>query len=484
MTDKSNVKEKSGMTESPAKTERLKITETVLRDGQQSLIATRMSIDDMLPILEKINDAGYYSIECWGGATFDTCLRYLNEDPWQRLRTLRKNLRNCRLQMLLRGQNLLGYRHYADDTVESFVRRSISQGIDILRIFDALNDLRNVETAVKAAKAEGGTVQLAASYTTGEGYTGEYWINLIKDMESMGADSICIKDMAGVLTPQAAEKLVTDVKKSVKIPLHIHSHCTSGMAPMTYMKAIEAGCDGIDTAISPFAMGTSQPATEVMAQIYQDTPRDTGLDMQLLTEIAEYFRNVMDRFIKEGRVNPKVFGVDIKTLVYQVPGGMLSNLMSQLEDQKAMDKFYRVMEEIPRVRNDLGQPPLVTPTSQIVGTQALLNVLTGQRYSIMSSETKAILHGEYGKTIKDFNSVVQRKAIGDEKPITVRPADLIAPELDKLKQELGDYMICEEDVLTYAMFPQIAADFFKKREAEKTGIDPALYDIKNKAYPV
>lgn len=459
---------------------KLKITETVLRDAQQSLIATRMTTEDMEPILEKLDSVGYHSIECWGGATFDACLRFLNEDPWQRLRTLRKKLRSSRLQMLLRGQNLLGYRNYADDTVEYFVKKSISEGIDIIRVFDALNDLRNLKVCVKAAKAEGGEVQMAAAYTTGEGYTLDYWIKLMTEMESMGADSVCIKDMAGILTPYAAEELIRAAKENIKIPMHLHSHCTSGIAPMTYMKAIDAGCDAVDTAISPFSMGTSQPSTEAIAKVYEGTERDPGLNQNLIADIADYFRKLMDRFIEEGRVNPKAFSVDYKILKYKVPGGMLSNLMLQLEEQKMMDRFYEVMEEIPRIREDFGQPPLVTPICQIVGTQAVLNVLLGERYQVMPSEAKALLHGDYGKTIKDFNAMVQRKAIGDEKPLTVRPADLIEPELSKLERDLEGYKTCDEDVLTYAMFPQVAMNFFKERKVREGGENQDLYDLKNK----
>lgn len=463
---------------------KLKIVETVLRDAHQSLAATRMRTEDMLPILEKMDKVGYHSIECWGGATFDACLRFLNEDPWDRLRKLRKGLPNSRLQMLLRGQNLLGYRHYADDVVEYFVQRSIANGINVIRIFDALNDLRNLETSVRAAKKEGGEVQIAFSYTLGDGYTMDYWEKLAKDIESLGADSICIKDMSGILMPDAAKELVTTLKKSVNIPIDLHSHCTSGVAMMTYMKAIEAGCDIVDTAISPWAMGTSQPATEVIAKVYEGTEYDTGLDQDLLGEIADYFRPVQERFIKSGQIDPKVLGVDIKTLRYQVPGGMLSNLVSQLKDQNASEKFYEVLQEVPRVRMDLGQPPLVTPSSQIVGTQAVLNVLMGERYKMMSQETKAILRGEYGRTMKPFNPEVQKKALGDEEPITVRPADLIEPELDKLREEIKAYSIQDEDVLSYALFPKVATDFFKKRDAVNKGLDPELMDQKNKAYPV
>lgn len=463
---------------------KLKIMETVLRDAHQSLAATRMRTEDMLPILDKIDQVGYHSVECWGGATFDACLRFLNEDPWDRLRKLRKGMPNTKLQMLLRGQNLLGYRHYADDVVEYFVQRSIANGIDIIRIFDALNDLRNLETSVKAAKKEGGEIQIAFSYTLGDGYTLDYWKGLAKDIESMGADSICIKDMSGILMPQATAELIPALKSAVDIPIQLHSHCTSGVAMMTYMKAIEAGCDIVDTAISPWAMGTSQPATEVICKAYEGTEFDPGLDQDLMAEIADYFRPIQERFIKEGTIDTKVLGVDIKTLRYQVPGGMLSNLVSQLRDQNASDKFYEVLQEVPKVRMDLGQPPLVTPSSQIVGTQAVLNVLMGERYKMMTKETKAILSGEYGKTMKPFNPEVQKKALGDKEPITVRPADLIEPELDKLREEIKAYTTQEEDVLSYALFPQVAVDFFKKRDAEINGVDPALMDTKNKAYPV
>ncbi len=463
---------------------RVKITETVLRDGHQSLIATRMKTEDMIPILEKMDSVGYHSIECWGGATFDASLRFLNEDPWQRLRTLRKRIRNTKLQMLLRGQNLLGYRHYADDVVEYFVQKSVANGIDILRIFDAFNDLRNVETAVKAARKEGAHVQLAMSYTTGSAYTIDYWKSLACDMESLGADSICIKDMAGILTPDMADRLVRELKSCIRIPLQLHSHCTSGIAPVTYMKGVEAGCDVIDTAISPFAMGTSQPATEVMAAALGGTEYDTGLDMSLLAEIADHFRPIRDEAIASGLLNPKMLTVDVKTLLYQVPGGMLSNLMSQLKEQGAENRFYEVLEEIPKVRADLGEPPLVTPSSQIVGTQAVLNVLTGQRYKIMSKETRAILHGDYGKTVKPFNPEVQKMAIGDEEPITCRPADLMKPELEKLEKEMETFKTQDEDVLSYALFPKVAAEFFKYRDARENKIDPLQYDLANKAYPV
>lgn len=463
---------------------KLKITETVLRDAHQSLIATRMRTKDMIPILEKMDQVGYHSIECWGGATFDACLRFLDEDPWDRLRTLRARIKNTRLQMLLRGQNLLGYRHYADDVVEYFVQKSVAGGIDILRIFDAFNDLRNLETAVRAAKKEGAEVQLAMAYTIGEAYTLDYWTKLAADMESMGADSICVKDMAGILVPEAASRLITALKDTVKIPLQLHSHCTSGVAPITYVKGVEAGCDVIDTAMSPFAMGTSQPATEVMVETFAGTPFDTGLDQTLLAEIADYFRPQRDRAIATGLMDPKVLGVDVKTLLYQVPGGMLSNLVSQLKDQNASDRFYEVLAEIPRVRKDLGEPPLVTPSSQIVGTQAVLNVLMGERYKVMSQETKAILHGDYGRTVKPFEPQVQRLAIGGDTPVTCRPADLLAPELDALREEVKVFSQKDEDVLSYALFPKVAMDFFRNRDAKANKIDPGVYDLANKAYPV
>lgn len=463
---------------------KIKITETVLRDAHQSLVATRMGTEDMLPILDKMDQVGFYSLECWGGATFDACLRFLKEDPWDRLRQIRNRVKNTRLQMLLRGQNLLGYRHYADDVVEYFVQKSIANGIDIIRVFDAFNDLRNLETCVRSIKKEGGEAQIALAYTTGAAYTTEYWVKIAREIENMGADSICIKDMAGILTPAYVPELVTALKETVSVPIQLHSHCTSGVAPITYLKGVEAGCDIIDTAMSPFAMGTSQPATEVMVETFRNSPYDTGLDQNLLAEIADYFRPIRDRFIADGRLDPKVLGVDVKTLLYQVPGGMLSNLVSQLKEQNASDRFYDVLAEIPSVRSDLGEPPLVTPSSQIVGTQAVLNVLMGERYKVMSKETKAVLHGEYGATMRPFNPEVQKKALGDEEPITCRPADLLKPELHKLSEELGAYKQQDEDVLSYALFPQVALDFFKERDARQHGIDPALCDRENKAYPV
>ena len=460
------------------------ITETILRDAHQSQIATRMTTEQMLPIIDKMDQVGYHSVECWGGATFDACLRFLKEDPWERLRKLRDGFKHTKLQMLFRGQNILGYRHYADDVVEYFVQKSIANGIDIIRIFDAFNDLRNLETSVKACKKEGGHAQIALCYTLGEAYTLDYWKEIAKRIEEMGADSICIKDMAGLLVPYEAEALVKALKASTKLPIQLHTHYTSGVASMTYMKAVEAGCDIIDTAMSPFALGTTQPATEVMCETFRDTPFDTGLDQKLLAEIADYFRPIQEEALKSGLLNPKVLGVNIKTLMYQVPGGMLSNLVSQLKDAHAEDKYYDVLEEIPRVRKDFGEPPLVTPSSQIVGTQAVLNVLMGERYKMITKESKALLHGEYGQTVKPFNPEVQKKACGDETPITCRPADLLKPELREMEKEVARYKQQDEDVLSYALFPQVAVDFFKYREAQQEKVDPTRADTKAGAYPV
>ena len=462
----------------------VKIVETVLRDAHQSLIATRMTTEQMLPITDKMDKVGYHAVECWGGATFDASLRFLKEDPWERLRKLRAGFKNTKLQMLFRGQNILGYNHYADDVVEYFVQKSIANGIDIIRIFDCLNDIRNLETAVKATNKEKGHVQIALSYTLGDAYTLDYWKDIAKKIEDMGADSLCIKDMAGLLTPYAAEELVTALKESTTLPIDLHTHYTSGVASMTYLKAVEAGCDIIDTAMSPFALGTSQPATEVMVETFKGTPYDTGLNQELLAEVSEYFRPMREEALKSGLMNTKVLGVDINTLRYQVPGGMLSNLVSQLKEAHAEDKYYEVLKEIPRVRADFGEPPLVTPSSQIVGTQAVLNVLMGQRYKMFTKESKKLLMGEFGQTVKPFNPEVQKKAIGNEKPITCRPADLLEPQLKKLESEMSQWKTQDEDVLSYALFPQVAKEFFEYREAQKTGVDPKTADKTNKAYPV
>ena len=463
----------------------VKITETILRDAHQSLIATRMPTDMMVPILEKMDKVGYHAVECWGGATFDASLRFLKEDPWERLRKIREGLKNTKLQMLFRGQNILGYRHYADDVVEYFVQKSIANGIDIIRIFDCLNDIRNLETAVKATNKEGGHAQIALSYTLGDAYTLDYWKDMAKRIEDMGADSLCIKDMAGLLVPYKATELVEALKEGSNLPIELHTHYTSGVGAMTYLKAVEAGCDIIDTAMSPLAMGTSQPATEVMVETFKGTEFDTGLDQNLLAEIADYFRPYQEECLANGLLNPKVMGVNIKTLLYQVPGGMLSNMVSQLKEQHAEDKYYEVLEEIPRVRKDLGEPPLVTPSSQIVGTQAVFNVLMGERYKMMTKETKAVLRGEYGQTVKPFNPEVQKLALAEgEEPITCRPADLIPNELAKIEAEMAQYKEQDEDVLSYALFPQVAMDFFKYREAQKTKMDAKVADTENGAYPV
>ena len=462
----------------------LKITETVLRDAHQSLIATRMTTEQMLPIVDKMDKIGYYAVECWGGATFDASLRFLKEDPWERLRKLRDGFKNTKLQMLFRGQNILGYNHYADDVVEYFVQKSIANGIDIIRIFDCLNDLRNLETAVKAANKENGHAQIALSYTLGDAYTLDYWKDMAKRIEDMGAKSLCIKDMAGLLVPAKATELVQALKESVEIPIDLHTHYTSGVASMTYMKAVEAGCDIIDTAISPFSMGTSQPATEVMVEAFKGTEYDTGLDQAKLAEIADYFRPMREDALKSGLMNTKVLGVNIQTLRYQVPGGMLSNLVSQLKEMGQEDKYEQVLEEVPRVRKDFGEPPLVTPSSQIVGTQAVLNVVSGERYKMVTKESKKLLSGQFGQTVKPFNPEVQKKCIGDEKPITCRPADLIKPQLADIEKEMAQYKQQDEDVLSYALFPQVATEFFKYREAQQNKVDASAADTETKAYPV
>ncbi len=462
----------------------IKITETILRDAHQSLIATRMTTEQMLPIVDKMDQVGYHAVECWGGATFDASLRFLKEDPWERLRKLKAGFKNTKLQMLFRGQNILGYNHYADDVVEYFVQKSIANGIDIIRIFDCLNDIRNLETAVQAANKENGHAQIALSYTLGDAYTLDYWKDIAKKIEDLGAKSLCIKDMAGLLTPYEATELVTALKESVDIPIDLHTHYTSGVAAMTYMKAVEAGCDIIDTAMSPFALGTSQPATEVMVETFRGTPYDTGLDQNLLAEIAEYFRPMREEALQSGLMNTKVLGVNIKTLMYQVPGGMLSNLVSQLKEMGQEDKYQEVLEEVPRVRKDFGEPPLVTPSSQIVGTQAVLNVVAGERYKMVTKESKKLLSGEFGQTVKPFNPEVQKKCIGDTKPITCRPADLIEPQLAQLEKEMAQWKEQDEDVLSYALFPQVATDFFKYREAQKTKVDATLADKENQVYPV
>ena len=460
------------------------ITDTILRDAHQSQAATRMRTEDMLPACEILDKIGYYSLECWGGATFDACLRFLNEDPWERLRKLRKALPNTKLQMLFRGQNILGYKHYADDVVEEFVRLSIKNGIDIIRIFDALNDVRNLETAIKATKKYGGICEVAMSYTVSPVHTEDYFVKLAQQIEELGADTICIKDMANLLLPYKAYSLVKRLKENVKIPIHLHTHNTSGTGDMTLLKAIEAGVDIVDTALSPLGNGTSQPATEPLVATLQGTEYDTGLDLNLMSQAAVHFRKVADKLKAEGFLDPKVLSVDINTLLYQVPGGMLSNLINQLKQANASDKFYDVLAEIPRVREDFGYPPLVTPTSQIVGTQAVMNVLSGERYKLNPKESQGLMRGEYGRLPAPVNEEVRRKVIGDAKVITHRPADDIAPELEKYRKEIGQYITQEEDVLTYALFPQVATKFFEYRQAQQLKLDNSLLDKENHVMPV
>ncbi len=458
------------------------ITETICRDAHQSLIATRMTTEEMLPALPLMDKAGYHALEVWGGATFDACLRFLNEDPWERLRKIRAAAPNSKLQMLFRGQNVLGYRHYADDVVEYFVQKSIANGIDIIRIFDALNDVRNLQTAINATKKEGGHVQAAISYTISPVHNNEFFVKLAKQYADCGADSICIKDMAGLLTPYNAYDLVKQIKAAVKVPLELHTHYTSGVASMTYLKAIEAGVDIVDCALSPMALGTSQPPTEPLVATLQGTEYDTGMDLDLLTQIADYFKPLREKYLESGLMSTKVLGVDINTLKYQVPGGMLSNLVSQLKQQGKEDKLDEVLKEVPRVREDLGYPPLVTPTSQIVGTQAVLNVIMGERYKMVSKETKGICKGEYGQTPVPIKEEFRKRIIGDEKAITCRPADLLKPELDKLKKECAEWIEQPEDVLSYALFDQVAVKFFEQRRAQKYKVDKDLVNMQDKTH--
>jgi oxaloacetate decarboxylase alpha subunit len=463
---------------------KVQITETAFRDAHQSLIATRMTTDEILPIAELMDQVGYYSLEMWGGATFDSCLRFLNEDPWERLRKIRRRVKNTKLQMLLRGQNILGYKHYPDDVLIEFVKKAVGNGIDIIRIFDALNDIRNLETAMTATVMEGAHAQAALSYTISPIHNIQHYIETAKKLESMGASSICIKDMAGLLKPYTAYELVMELKKAVNIPIDVHSHYTSGLASMTYMKAIEAGADIVDCAISPVAMGTSQPPTEPLVASLKDTPFDTGLDMEILNEIASYFKPLRERYLKSGLLDPKVLSVDVNALIYQVPGGMLSNLVSQLKQQGKEDKLDEVLKEVPRVREDLGYPPLVTPTSQIVGTQAVLNVIAGERYKMVTKETKAYVRGEYGKPPVEIKREIQQKLIGDEEPITCRPADLIKPAFKEYRDAIKGYMEQDEDVLSYALFPQVAENYFKYRQAEKYKIDSTQVSYSYQIHPV
>lgn len=463
---------------------KVKITETVLRDAHQSLIATRMTTEMMLPIIEKMDNVGYNSFECWGGATFDASLRFLEEDPWERLRKIRQAAKKTKLQMLLRGQNLLGYKHYADDVVEYFVKKAIANGIDIVRIFDALNDVRNLETSIKACKKEGGHAQAAFSYTISPVHDLDHFVNLSKVLVGMGADSLCIKDMAGLLLPYAAYDLVKALKENVKIPIQIHTHYTSGVASMTYLKAIEAGVDVVDCAISPLAMGTSQPPTEPLVATLKGTEYDTGYDLDLLSDIADYYKPLREKFVDSGLMDIKVMGVDVNALKYQVPGGMLSNLVSQLKQAGKSDKFDEVLKEIPQVREDFGYPPLVTPTSQIVGTQAVMNVISGERYKMIPKESKALVKGEYGKTPAPISKEIMDIILKGEEPITDRPADFIPPELDNLKKEMSQYLEQDEDILSYGMFPAVAEKYFQYRQAKKYGIDNNLVDYENQTHPI
>ena len=460
------------------------ITDTILRDAHQSQAATRMRTSEMLPAAQMLNDVGYWSLEMWGGATFDSCLRFLNEDPWERLRQLRKAIPDTRMQMLLRGQNILGYKHYADDVVDLFVKKAIENGIDVVRIFDALNDIRNMKEAIKATKKYKGHVEAAISYTTSPVHTREYYTKLAKELVALGADTICIKDMANLLLPYEAYDLVGALKKVVPVPIHMHTHNKSGVGDMAYLKSIEAGAEIVDCAISALANGTAQPATESMVATLKGTKYDTGLDIELLNKIAVYFRGVAKRLYADGFLNENVLGVDIKTLLYQIPGGMFSNLLNQLKQQGAEDKLTEVLQEVPRVREDFGYPPLVTPTSQIVGTQAVFNVLAGERYKIVTNETKALLRGEYGQLPAPVNPDVQKKCIKDDPVITHRPADDIPPELDKYREEIKEYMEQEEDVLSYALFPQVAMKFFEYRRAKEYRVDSTMLDKKNLVHPV
>lgn len=460
------------------------VTETALRDAHQSLIATRMTTDEMLPILPELDKIGYHSLECWGGATFDSCLRFLNEDPWERLRIIRKNCPNTKLQMLFRGQNMLGYRHYADDVLDYFVQKSVANGIDIIRIFDALNDIKNLERAIKAAKKEGAHAQVAISYTTGPVFTEDYYVSYAKKIAEAGADSICIKDMAALLTPYETYNLVKAIKGAVDLPIQLHTHYTSGLGSMCLLKGIEAGADIIDTAISPLSQGTSHSPTESMVAALKGTEYDTGIDLEAFSNIRSYFMDLRKKYIDTGLLDTKILTADTKALLYQVPGGMLSNLMSQLKQAGKEDQLDECLAEVPRVRADAGYPPLVTPTSQIVGTQAVFNVITGERYKMVTKEFKGIIQGKYGTTPMPIDPEFAKKIIGDEEQITCRPADLLEPELEKLRAEIPQYIMQDEDVLSYAQFPEVATKFFEKRRESQAGINSDLVDKENKVYPV
>ena len=459
----------------------VKIVDTCLRDGHQSLLATRLTTEDILPVASLLDKAGYYALEVWGGATFDACLRFLNEDPWERLRAIRKACPNTKLQMLFRGQNILGYRHYSDELVEKFVQKSLENGIDIIRVFDALNDLRNLKSAVDATnkykKQYGGHCQIALSYTTSPVHTIDYYVSLAKDVEKMGADSICIKDMAGGLLPSDAYELISKMKEAVKIPLELHTHCTGGVAEMTVMRAIEAGIDIVDTALSPLSGGTSQPCTEALEYVLQGTKYDPKLNLDYLKKACDKLTVVKDRFLANGGLNPKALTTNPNILKYQVPGGMLSNLMSQLKGQGAMDKYEEVLNEIPRVRKDLGYPPLVTPLSQMVGTQAVMNVISGERYKMSPAEVKAYLKGEYGKAPASIDENIRKKIIGDALIITHRPADDIAPEFDAMKAKYANIVKSDEDVLSCALFENVAVKFLENRNAPTLQDEVEEFDV-------
>ncbi len=449
---------------------KIRFMDTVLRDAHQSLIATRMTTEQMVPILETLDEAGYLSLEVWGGATFDACLRYLNEDPWERLRIIRQHVKHTKLQMLLRGQNLLGYKHYPDDIVETFIQKSIENGIDVIRVFDALNDMRNLEVSIKAIKKYGGECQCCICYTISDVHTIEYYMGLVQKMIELKVDSIAIKDMAGILTPDVAYNLVKAIKAVTAIPVEVHTHATAGISEMTYLKAAEAGADVIDTAISSLSGGTSQPATESVALALEGLGYDTGLNFEKLNEIADYFKGIKEVFVKEGIFNPKVMEVEPKTLLYQVPGGMLSNLLSQLKDAHKEELYYDVLREVPRVRADLGYPPLVTPISQMVGTQAVMNVMTKERYKLVPNEIKDYFKGLYGQPPAPVNPEIQKKIIGDEAVFTGRPADLLEPGLPELEKEYGQFVDSMEELLMIALFPQVALPYLKRKK------DP-FYDI-------
>ena len=450
---------------------KVQFTETVLRDANQSLIATRLGYDQFEPILDTIDKAGFYSVECWGGATFDVCLRFLNEDPWERLRKIRQKMPNTKLQMLLRGQNILGYKHYPDDIVRRFVRAAVRNGIDIIRIFDALNDLDNLKVAVEEAVGSGAMASGAISYTTSPVHTREKYVEMVKELSRMGVGSICIKDMAGILTPKAAYDLVSAIKDAVDLPVVMHTHCTTGLAFMTYLKSIEAGADVIDTAISPFSGGTSQPATETLFYALKEFGYEVALDEKSINAMADYFKPLRADFLAKGTLNPISMATDTRCLTYQIPGGMLSNLLSQLKSLNALDKFDEALIETPRVRADMGYPPLVTPTSQLVGTQAVQNVLAGERYKNVGAEIKAYCRGEYGKTPAPINEEVRAKILGDLKPVEGRYADTLPNDtFEKAQEKLGDIARCEEDVLSYISFPQVAEKFFEDRKAKEEKI--------------